>query len=149
MPKVTYSNGQTLEVHYPPPFPMWEDLPDLAQYKVLAEDSNQEAMAKGEALDQARKRYALKYAFRELAVPDEWTFPEAAWSEGLEPSSGDQGRLLDYVRHEFLRTPGDIEQTNEVLAYAQPLTNEEVAAARTLFPGLRRFLSNRRRETSA
>lgn len=151
MSKVTFSNGVTVNMHYPPPFPLNESLKRLAQYKIMPGDSDDVVIEKQIALGDARERYALKTAFRDLVmvIPDDWEFPAAALSEGLEPTDGgEQGRLFDYVRHEFIRTPEDVEKVNAVMMYSSPVTREEVDAARTLFQRLRNLRIFNRRKTS-
>ncbi len=139
MPEVTFSNGVTLEMCYPPPFPLNEDLKRLDKYKVSPTDSNEVGIEKQLALNEAMERYALKAAFRNLIVPDGWEFPAAALSEGLTPSEGEQGRLLDYVRHEFIAMPADVGKVNAIILYSAPVTSEEVGALRQLFQRVRRF----------
>lgn len=138
MPEVTFSNGVTVDMCYPPPFVLSVEMARLAQYVVLPDDSIEITVEKQSGLDMARERYALKSAFRNLAVPNEWEFPAASLSEGFVPSDGEQGRLLDYVRHEFLGMPGDVDKMNSVLSYSSPVTQEEVGVLRQFFRRVRR-----------
>lgn len=143
MPKVTFSNGLTLEAYYPPPF-VFTDLARLPEYNVdLLKDTPEEAEIKQAAYEIACERTALKFAFQNVIVPSGWEFPKSLRSEGLEPSGDEQGRLVDYVRYELLATPADLEKANEILSYAQPLSGEEVGAAQRGFRPFRRFFKRR------
>jgi hypothetical protein len=70
-------------------------------------------------------------ALPEVAVPNEWTFPEALRRVGIEPRTGDDGRRLDYIEYELLRSAQDVKAVQDVM-YG-PLGEQEVEAAVATF----------------
>jgi len=79
-----------------------------------------------------RSDAALLTALPEVEVPDDWRFPDGLRYGGLEPTPGEFGRRLDYIKYGLLLDASDI---NAVLAvmYGDSVSEEEIASAEAAF----------------
>lgn len=127
--RITFSGGQTENVYCVPQFIMSE-LAELPEYQAGADDAPEVVLEKATALGNAKTRAALLYAFQDTVVPRRWKYPKSAQNAGLLPSSGDDGRLYDYIRYGLVVTTRDIAVTQRVM---WGLTAEEVKAAEATF----------------
>jgi hypothetical protein len=129
MKKVTFSNGKT-ETVYAVPGLMITDIAALPQYQVEADDTPEIVLEKERRAARAREDAAYLAAFADTVVPEGWEFPAFASRQGVLPREGEDGRKVDYIRYELLKTAGDIRQAEQAMT---GLTQEEVEGIMAFF----------------
>jgi hypothetical protein len=129
MKKVTFSNGKT-ETVYAVPGMMLLDIAALPRHQVEAGDTAEIVLEKEKKAARAREDAAYLAAFADTVVPEGWQFPAFARRQGVEPREGEDGRKVDYIRYELLKTAGDIAQAEQAMG---GLTQEEVEGVMAFF----------------
>ena len=129
MKQITFSNGKT-ETVYAVPGMMLIDIADLPQYQVEEGDTAEIVLNKEKEAARAREDTAYLAAFADTVVPDDWQFPEFARQKGIVPREGEDGRKVDYIRYELLKTAGDISQAEQAMS---GLTQDEVEGMMAFF----------------
>lgn len=128
MDELTLSNGQRVRVLPVPPCA----LAAIESRFPLPETQDMERFrAAMEARSTALRETGWLMALPEVVVPSEWAFPEALRRVGIEPRTGDDGRRLDYIEYELLRSAEDVRAVQDVM-YG-PLGEQEVEAAVATF----------------
>lgn len=122
MKEVTLSNGQTLAVESVPPFALGEVSRRIPASAPEAEEARA-ALA---------REVAWLMALPTLSVPEEWKFPRGLIHAGIQPRDGENGRILDYIEYELLRTHQDIADVQSAM-YGTAITEEEISAAEATF----------------
>lgn len=68
-------------------------------------------------------------------VPDDWEFPKRLRRMRVEPRSGEDGHLWDFIEYELLKSVSDTREIQQVVYGIQPLTAQEVKTAEASFQG--------------
>ena len=129
MKQITFSNGKT-ETVYAVPGMMLVDIGALPQYQVEEGDTAEIVLNKENEAARAREDAAYLAAFADTVVPEDWQFPEFAKRQGVQPREGEDGRKVDYIRYELLKTAGDISQAEQAMS---GLTQDEVEGMMAFF----------------
>jgi len=106
--------------------------PRDADYQLALRDAKQ-------ARQRAWAEAMFLFGLPEVVVPDEWAGPPAAELAYLapdwKPREGDQGRKLDYIEWELLRTPGDHAKVVDAINDLADVPEEAVDAVEATFRG--------------
>jgi len=156
--QVTLSTGITVTVapvpqkiydvirmrHPDPPVPVLESdataTGEPMRYENRKDPDYQQALRDAEQA--RRKAWAeamLLFGLPEVAAPDEWEGPPVAELSYLapewKPREGDQGRKLDWIEWELLRTPGDHGKVVDAINELADVPEEATDAVEATFRG--------------
>jgi hypothetical protein len=118
MQTVTLCSGETVVVYPVPPFAL----------------TNVEIANRAKLPDEREcivRETAWLLALPDVVAPEDWRFPRALQHAGIDPRSGDVGRLLDYIEYGLLVTSSDVRAVQNAMYGA--LTEDEIGAAEAAF----------------
>jgi len=130
--------------HPDPPVPVLESKAtatgEAMKYENRKDPDYQEALRDAkQARQRAWAEAMFLFGLPEVVVPDEWEGPPVTELAYLAPDwkqrEGDQGRKLDYIEWELLRTPGDHGKVVDAINELADVPEEAVDAIEATFRG--------------